>query len=68
MRNQNVETLKAYSEGRISRNKAMSELDIEFPELLTQLSKSGLTLPRVPTAMREEMADFVAGLEIGPRV
>lgn len=68
MREKTLETLKAYSEGKMSRNKAMSELNVEFPELLTQLSKNGLTLPRVPIAMREEMADFVASLETGPRI
>lgn len=68
MRDKTVETLTAYSEGRISRNKALSELKVEFPDLLTQLSKHGLALPRVPVAMREEMADFVASLETGPRV
>jgi hypothetical protein len=68
MRDQNVEILKAYSEGRISRNKAMSTLDVEFPELLNQLSKSGLALPRVPTVLRDEMAEFVATLETGLRI
>lgn len=66
MGDKTVKTLTAYSEGRISRNKALSELKVEFPDLLTQLSKHGLALPRVP--VREEMADFVASLETGPRV
>lgn len=67
MRNQNVDTLKAYSEGRISRNKAMNELAVEFPELVKQLSESGLALPRVPAAVRDEMAEFVATLNVGAR-
>lgn len=67
MRDDALETLKAYSQGMISRGKALSELDVEFPELLDQLSTYGLTLPRVPVEMREEMADFVAALETGAR-
>lgn len=56
------DAVRAFSQGVISRQRAMDLLDIDYGELLDQLAIRGLPLPQLPKAEVERMADVMLGL------
>lgn len=54
--------VRAFSQGAISRQRAMDLLGTGYGELLDQLANRGLPLPQLPRVEVERMADLMVGL------
>ena len=56
------DAVRAFSQGVISRQRAMDLLDTDYGELLDQIASRGLPLPQLPKAEVERMVDIMLGL------